>query len=270
MNRFLLITTVSPRSFDLESPRHQLFKAFLASLDHIDYDHFEVYIVGDERVKDISERKFLKKIVTDKVTKGERLRVVFNILRSENQRFDYVARLDDDDLISPIIMNNYSTSQADLIADKYHTFYDVVSRKYSQQKRNWIANTAFHKWEHATHILDEDNGSGLCFDYDHAKFWLNYYQNKTISYTNKATPVYIRVLNPLSVTSMSGRIDSSLKKQAYIEYLRGFGDFSRQILFQTFSARINELKRISSSFGFEIEHDFNIGMLSRILNKLKI
>ena len=137
----------------------------------------------------------------------------------------YIVRLDDDDLISPELFDEIAKSDFDCYTDRYHQFYDLSSGKVSAQKRDWFPNTAIHKFEHALTQVPRLGGSehagesNFLFACDHSKAWHPFYENKNVKFTGKDNPLYLRVLNPGSVTAIDNQMTN------YIDYLAGFGNW---------------------------------------------
>ncbi|MEZ4720831.1 MAG: hypothetical protein R2813_03020 [Flavobacteriales bacterium] len=273
MNRFLFITTTSPKSCKIDSLRNQLYnRLFFKRIAEITYPNVEFWIIGEvpenqSKVKNLNIRFF----DTDKKTKGDRLREVYERLKQTSKQFDYISRLDDDDILSISVLEKYAHSAADLIMDRYHTFLDITSGRYGQQRREWVANTAFHKYEHAMQIIDPENGTGLLFDYDHAKSWINYYQEKQIEYTSKEGPIYMRVLNPHSITALGGEgVYSQQDFEAFFKYLRAFGYFQAATYPKGFEHIYPDVMEIVKSLDFP-ENTLNTrpSVFNKIISRLR-
>lgn len=151
---------------------------------------------------------------------------------------DFIIRLDDDDIISPDILERVSKENFDCYADEFHTFYDLSSGKICQQKRNWLPNTVIHSFKHAMKIME--NGKPL-FSQDHSEVWLNYYSGKKIIYSPKEHPVYLRIISP---TSVSGKKD--FNSEGYQKYLYSFGKWGNFGLndFKIYRDDLNKPKEI--------------------------
>lgn len=137
----------------------------------------------------------------------------------------YIVRLDDDDLINPELFDQIAKSDFDCYTDRYHQFYDLSSGKVSAQKRNWFPNTAIHKFEYALTQVPRLGGSeqagesNFLFACDHSKAWHPFYENENVKFTNKGNPLYLRVLNPGSITARDYQVND------YVDYLAEFGNW---------------------------------------------
>jgi hypothetical protein len=244
MNHFAAITALSPDSLIKGTLRNALFDLFLRQIDQVKYPHFKVYIFGSDQALKSDKVVF---IPSPSGSKGDRMQFAYNHFIENNIPFDYIARLDDDDLISTTIFEQYAKSEVDLITDKYHSFIDLCGQGIIQQQRDWIPNTAFHRKDHALKIIEDSNISGLAFDHDHFKVWKYYYEGKNVGYTDRDKPVYLRVLNPGSITSMH----EGSGPKAYQRYLRGFGRKSRLESIAGFDSAVQGLSDISKAFELE-------------------
>lgn len=252
VNRFLVITTYAPASFEKGTLREAIFHAFYAMLKAQTYPHFQVLLFGHLEDKEDGNLRFVK--VQGK-NKGEKLREAFAYIREQNIEADYITRLDDDDWLSLTVMEQNAHATVDLIADEFHAFADVLSGKWTVQKRPWIANTAFHRFEHAMHVIDADNGTGLLFDYDHSEKWHAYYADKNIQYTSKNNPVYMRVLSPTTITSSGskevGKVLNAQEIQTYRNYCKKFGRFQQDTFPEAFLPGQKVLEEARKKFGLD-------------------
>lgn len=269
MNKFLFITTTSPKSFEKETLRNKLFNLFLKTIHKINYPHVDFYIVKpiDEKINVTKDN--IKIFDSEKNTKGEKLIEIFEFLKSSDKKYDYVSRLDDDDLLSTKTLYHFSTSKADLIMDKYHSFLDITSGRISQQKRPWVPNTALHKFEHAMKLVDENDTSGLLFGHSHSKKWRVYYEGKNVAYSSKRSPIYLRILNPMSITAISHNQKNAINAAAldYFNYLNRFGHFKVRQLPDGFRELDSDVANIISALNYERNKRWNENTFIRRLWK---
>jgi glycosyltransferase involved in cell wall biosynthesis len=196
MKKFLFIVPLTPSDY-LTPLRSELFKLFLSALKDQTYAHWQALLLGEEEKTD---GNILYKKVPER-SKERKLTYAYEYISSLSQKPDYIIRLDDDDLISPDVLERVSatTEDFDCYADKYHCYYDVVSGKICQVKNSWLPNTIIHRTEHALAKIAPDN---LClFLLDHSIYWMEYYSKKKIFFENKITPVYLRIMSPTSSSS---------------------------------------------------------------------
>jgi hypothetical protein len=222
MKKFLFITTLTPKNL-LSPLRASLFDLFLEGLGKQSYPGWEALLIGEEE-KAEEKIRYLK---TDAVVKSDKLKIAFNYIQNLEVKPDFIIRLDDDDLISPNVLERVSLMEFDCYADQYHTFYDLASGKISQQKRNWLANTVIHKYEHA--ISTNTENQLPLFMQDHSQAWHVYYENMKVIFSDPSAPVYLRILSPTTITSkMDHQKRSAFENTdmlAYSKYVKKFGNW---------------------------------------------
>ncbi len=181
-----------------------------------------VWLLGDAN-EEVSDFQTIK---VEGTSKEDKLWEAGKILKASfTPPARYIVRLDDDDLINVSAFEAAANKDFDCFTDRYHQFYDLSSGAVSAQKRDWIPNTAIHKFEHAMQTVPATGGSKLAgkenflFACDHSQAWHSYYADKKVVYSDKNNPLYLRVLNPGSITAR----ENGLK--AYADYLAGFGNW---------------------------------------------
>ena len=214
-NSFLFITPLTPLSHRTQL-RSELFQCYLQALNKQTHHNWQALLIGEEDKKE-GNCIYIK---TNSVTKQEKLMDAYEFILRMPEKPDFIIRLDDDDVISPHILEIACTKKFDCYADKHHLFYDITSAMTSRQKRNWLPNTIIHKAEHALAPFGPE-GKPL-FTHDHSKAWHVYYKGRKIKWASKRHPVYMRILSP---TSISGKVDYT----EYSEYLKGFGKWRKKI-----------------------------------------
>lgn len=232
MNRFVFITHVTPVA-KRNALRQQLFELYATALQNQTYTDW--FVIQLHEGPDETEGKFHRFHLPD-AGREEKFQALTALFRRDDftsliRSADYVIKLDDDDLISPTILQALSTFSDDLYYDAYHTFYDISSGTLTQQQRAWVASTCVHKTEHA---LSEWKGEGaspvgnLLYT-DHSKTWHRYYAEKTAVKADALHPVYARVLSPTSITSGGTALVKTIADvdmQKYYAYLRSFGEWN--------------------------------------------
>ncbi len=219
--KFLFITPLTPSSM-MNEVRYKLHQAYLNALDSQLYSNWEVLLVGEEE-KTEGKKTYLK---CSGITKGDKIQLAYTYINSLPDKPEYLIRLDDDDIISPMILEKVRDIKFDCYADKYHSFYDLNSGLISQQKRDWLPNTVIHKMEHALQIYGEENKP--LFTLDHSKYWHEYYRKKKVKWARKSHPVYLRILSETSITA--NRPGSNESSENYKKYLSGFGRWKKKEL----------------------------------------
>lgn len=227
---------------------------------------YRVWLLG-EMEEEISDFEIIK---VRGVSKEDKLWEAGKILEAGYTPLaKYVVRLDDDDLINPEIFDAFATEYFDCCTDRYHTFYDLSSGNVSAQKRDWFPNTVIHRYKHAMQKVPVQGGSELAgesnflFACDHSQTWHDYYADKTVRYTSKYDPLYIRVLSPGSITAQQTSYNE------YAGYLTGFGSWKSPFPLKN-TVLQKELKEIwfreNDSFK---EHEFpKKSILKRVVKRI--
>jgi hypothetical protein len=142
---------------------------------------------------------------------------------------DYIIKLDDDDVISPVILERLKDFHGDLYYDGSHTFFDITSGTVTQQSRPWVASTCVHRKACAFDTWHGEGASelGNLLYSDHSKSWHVYYSTKNKVAADPSEPVYMRVLSPTSITGGGGMQFSASALNRYHEYLASFGNWKK-------------------------------------------
>ncbi len=213
MQEFIFIIPRTPKKYKT-SVRESLWRITIKSLINQSYAFWKAIVVCDDLDEpSIDDRIIYLKSPAQK--KGEKIKEAIHYIKSQKIRIDFVIRLDDDDLIMPKALEDSLKFNFDVYADRYHTFYDLSSGLLSIDNRKWLANTVIHKVSHALKICD-DTGKYL-INHDHSQMWHKYYKSKMVVYSKKTSPIYIRVLNPVSI--------SACEFNNYDNYLSFFGNW---------------------------------------------
>jgi hypothetical protein len=147
--------------------------------------------------------------------------VAMEFIAKEQRKPKYVIRLDDDDLISPNIVSTIEKigDNYDCFADRYQVLYNITNGKLSFNDFPWMANTVFHKYEHAK-VFITARGNTL-INCSHEAFH-EYYAGKKVWYAPKMHPIYVRTHSPtvLNLHSKSGAIsyEQHLKRYRFWHY----------------------------------------------------
>ncbi|GAB4139925.1 MAG: hypothetical protein Fur0041_15100 [Bacteroidia bacterium] len=228
MNHFLFITHMTPR-LKRSVFRQHLIDLYYKALKAQQYNHWEVIILGDESANADSRFHVFPLSDTDTASKHQEIASLLNQKDFAEiiARADYVIKLDDDDLINPLLLKQLVNFKGDVFYDEYHTFVDTSSGTITCQKRPWIASTCVHKKVHAFAEWKNEGASALqiLLYSDHSKAWHRYYEGKDRHSADKQHPVYLRVLSPTSITAGSGSRFDETAREAYYRYLKSFGDW---------------------------------------------
>lgn len=203
--------------------REKLWKISLDSILNQQYDNWTAIIIGEKEPVADSRVLFIE---IDMAKKGEKLNAAIEYIAAGRQRFDYIIRMDDDDIISETALQRFAHTDADCIYDQYHAFWEVFSGKLSIQKRAWMANTVMHKTGHALFEMTEYDKPCYLLNSDHSESWHKYYRGRQIISSPQYEPLYVRILSPFTVTAGVNKQDDVYRQ--YIEYLSHFGDWAEK------------------------------------------
>lgn len=221
---FLFLIPLMPAEF-LDSQRKKLRELCFSQIRKLD-SSYSVWLLGD--VTDESRLpEHFETIPTKGRTKEDKLFEAGEILVTDHvQNYRYLVRLDDDDLINPRVFDLNAAAEFDCVVDSAHWFYDLSSGMLSRQKREWFPNTVIHAFENALTLVDAKGGAAgagnqnFLFACDHSLAWHPFYENRNIKRIESDNPLYIRVLNPGSITATA---NGSKRKADYLSYLTTFG-----------------------------------------------
>ncbi|MBI4930127.1 MAG: glycosyltransferase family 2 protein [Bacteroidetes bacterium] len=267
MKKFLFFVALTPTQL-LTPLRKNLFLQFLNALENQTYQNWQAILIGEEEKNDgriIYKKTYLK-------TKSEKLISAYKYFLTLREKPDYIIRLDDDDLISPNVLQKVVTCSVDFdcYADKYHAYYDVVSGQVCHVQNAWMPNTIIHKTNHAISSYTHDAKPLVLLD--HSKYWMEYYLGKRIIWENKTTPVYLRIMSPTSITSgMSSQSIMNFSTDILNNYHRktkGIGKWKNEQP-EEFANYINVLKndwkKISGLSHVQFKHSFIETLLKKFV-----
>jgi hypothetical protein len=273
MNRFLFITHVTPSK--KRSPlREKLFSIYKSALLKQSYNNWKVLLISEENKV---EGNFHHYKIDQTVSKQHTAYQLENFFESEAimqfiYSFDYIVKLDDDDIIGVDTLERYKNIDCDLVFDEWHTFYDISSGNITQQKRNWVASTCIHKTEHA--LAKKNNDAAINFYNnsvlysDHSKIWHTYYKDKNIKKADAISPLYLRVLSPTSITAGSNL--DTIDYKTYYKYLKTFGYWKDKKYIYGFENYLPMLKKAWEETSNTIQKPIKgISLMNKILDRIK-
>lgn len=278
MNKFLFITHLTPAA-KRSALRHSLLNLYFTALEKQTYPNWKVLQIGEQEKR---SENFFEVGIDPSLNKEARRKQIAEAydrvdVREYISEVDYVIKLDDDDIISPFILEKLKDFTGDMYFDKLHTFYDVSSGQITAQNRIWLASTCVHKAKHAFAKMNplgpENIYENSILYTDHSKVWHQYYNNRNCSVADPKHPVYLRVLSPTSITAGAKKFPLDTVKDvdfdSYFNYLHSFGDWKKADV-RDFDKYLPALTKAWVDFsGMELKSLKNVRRTSMIGNKLK-
>ena len=278
MKKFVFVTHFTP-TLKLSLLRKKLQELYLKALHAQTYSGWKVLIIGEAEFEDtrfkivhLNSNQSKENIIADTIKIYEREDVMKWVTNS-----DYLIKLDDDDIISPNILEKIKSKNFDVCYDEFHTFYNITSGQITQQKRPWIASTCVHK---TTHALSPINGtkknfySNSVLYTEHSQVWHQYYAGKNNLIADPSEPVYLRVLSPTSITAGAKRFPiittDDIDFNHYHDYLHLFGNWENKKNCIEFDAYLLDLKKSWEEFsGQELKKIPMKNLFKKFQDKLK-
>lgn len=218
MKQFVFIIPRTPKQFSTPL-RNELFDITLRSLKQQPFKDWEAIVIDDHD----REEANIRYVKTDRVTKSEKLQFALEFIDSQQHKPKYLIRLDDDDIISPNILQQVSQLDFDCYTDRFHTCLNLINGKIHHQQCNCFPNTVIHKYECALDIFGDEQKPLLLNKHTQ---WHKYYENKNVLYAKYSNPVYLRVLSPTTRTAKNPSLVynvSDIDFDSYTDYLTQFG-----------------------------------------------
>jgi hypothetical protein len=251
-----------PTSPDLaeDSLRKDLQKLCFQQVAKLDAS-FVVWLLGDAD----TDHPHFKSIDCKGTTKEEKLKESGDQLAALPQLAKYLVRLDDDDLINPMVFDELANRDFDIAYDRKHFFYDLATDLASRQKRDWIPNTAIMDFQKAMNKVESiggaetEDGKNYLFACDHSRAWRVFFDGGTIVHSKE--PIYVRILNPDSITATA---NGEFSENNYFRYLQGFGAW-RAVLPESIKPLHPDLMKIRQKhFGDPLNFKPKRGLFSRL------
>jgi|SRR6185312_4534055 len=178
--------------------------------------------------------------------------VAMQYIERQERKPKYIARLDDDDFISPSIVSiiEQTTVDYDCFADHYQAMVNVTSGKVCLTVLQWMPNTIFHKYEHAKTFIPEFNC--MLINTSHDKGFHTYYKGKNIWQPEKGKPIYLRTLSPTNLSLSTGNT-----KDTFESHARKYGFWQYKLL-PEFEPYLSELyKGYEALSNTKVERNFS-------------
>lgn len=259
--KYVFLIPRTPKRFR-KSSRDSLWSICKSALIQQKSNNWLAIVIGDCDGEELDSKHF-KCLPYDDFDKIDKLRTGLNYIQSWNQKPEYLIRLDDDDIISPSILDyiNNTKVQFDCYTDARQAVIDVVFLKISHFKANWFPNTVIHSYHHAIQRCGPQNE--ILILQHHDEFWHSYYSEKRILKVTRKNQIYYRLLSPFSITSTSNNKEIGNLWTQHLSYLNGYGPWIN--LSKKFPHYL-ELKKVRDSY---IVITYPRSMRYWLVNKLK-
>lgn len=204
---FLFIVPLTPRSH-LTPARRQLRQLCLTSLISQTCTAWKALMIGELQEGEALHENFI--LLRFEGHKEEKLQKATAYIQDQQLPGDYIIRLDDDDIFNPYLLQTLKSKSFDLFVDRFQTFWNPVTGKVAQKVMYWFPNTCIHRRELAlkafgnfppgdyTRYTDQPH----LIENEHNDFHLFYSQTHRIVFSKRNNPVYLRTMNPDSITAM--------------------------------------------------------------------
>jgi glycosyltransferase involved in cell wall biosynthesis len=216
MKRFCYIIPKTPIEF--QSPiRKRLWEITVQSLlKQTSKDWFAIIVDDTNRI----DGPFHHITTEENKTKKFKLLTALKHIETLKTKPQYLIRLDDDDVVSPSLLEKLKNNDFDCYADKTKWFYDIVAKRFYINRRPWLTNTIIQKYDLALTVQKENNLPLLACN--HFSFFNKFYLNTKIRYSFILSPVYVRILSPacLTLTHEFGTDQTGMDMDAYNKMLK--------------------------------------------------
>ena len=244
--------------------------------------NYVVWLLGEAEIN----HPHFKSIACKGTTKEEKLKEAGDQLAALPQLAKYLVRLDDDDLINPVVFDELAKRDFDIAYDRKHFFYDLATDLASRQKRDWIPNTAIMDFQKAMTKVDDPRllsadterlalsaaeGSrsadtersrsveNYLFACDHSRAWRIFFSGGNIVHPKGS--IYVRILNPESITATAS---GKFSENNYFRYLQGFGAWRAVLPEALLSVKTDLMKIRQKHFGDPLNFKPKRGLFSRL------
>ncbi len=217
MKDFVFIIPLTPKRL-LNPVRQTLFDMMIYALKGQTSDNWNALLLGEDEKQDgnliyINSEKSLDPNYTKEfrgdaghTDKHHKIEIALQHIARADKKPKYLIRLDDDDLISPTVITFIENSKInyDCYADKYQALYNIADGKIALPALPWMANSIFHKYEHAITTVASFNLKLI--NCDHSQAFHVYYADKRVFFFPKYAPLYLRIFSQTSlhITSDQG------------------------------------------------------------------
>lgn len=233
MKDFVFIIPLTPKSL-LNPVRQTLFDMMIVALKGQTSDNWQALLIGEDEKEDgnllyITDKSLDLNYVkifrndTGHTDKHHKIEIALQHIAHAEKKPKYLIRLDDDDLISPTIIDRIEKMgiSYDCYADKYQALYNVMNGKIALPNLSWMANSIFHKYEHAITYFDAFNLKLI--NCSHSESFHIYYADKKVFYSPKFYPLYLRILSDTCLNinaTVKVALDKHTKKFGFWHYAR--------------------------------------------------
>ena len=250
--QYLFLIPLTPKEYLTEN-RKKLTKIALQSLIDQTYPHWKAILIGEKCESNPSDDRFIYIEVEGK--KEEKLQFATDYIIESGLKVDYLIRLDDDDLFSTTTLKSLGQPDADVIVDKHHYFYNPLDNRVAKKVCYWFPNTCIIKinialkfwgsFPSGDFIWHRENARLI--ENEHNKFHEYFRNSEKIIFADKNHPIYLRVLNPDSISAHDSQFN---------DYLDGFGVWTKDIPngFETNALKVSDFVKHHQSIFLRVKN----------------
>lgn len=241
--KVLFIIPKTPKKFSSDF-REELFLLTIESLLKQTFRSWNALIVtDDEKLKFKDDRLIV--VNSFVLSKKEKIDVAIERIWPIRSNYQYVVRLDDDDIISSTILEDISRKKKfDVYLDLWQSFYHYETGGIAQSVFSFPANSVIIKTSVAF--------SNFNYDGDGPRYMINNQHNNylfcpkinNIKVSRRNAPIYVRTVTSSSITAGQSHDRH--------EYLNWFGTWKYRVKLAGFSFKRESTPRITQSCAYKV------------------
>lgn len=208
MNSYLFIIPLTPASF-LNEERLALQKLCFSALNIQNYKNWKALIIGGHLPLEFEHNEHYI-FINYEAKKEEKLQIATQYLIENNLNFDYLIRLDDDDIFNPFLLMDLANKEFNIYVDQKHWFWYPEKNYVANDLRHWLPNSVIIKKDIAYTPFGEfppgnhKNIAKKCMliHNEHHVIHEFFLKKKIhVTFAPKNKPIYLRSISNSSITS---------------------------------------------------------------------
>lgn len=233
---FVFVTCLTPRA-SLSPLRAELFELYKSSLLKQSSSNWSAILMGEENR---TEGNFIY-LKAESTTKEDKLLELYHILDKLSVKPKYLIRLDDDDVISPVILQKIESEKLDfdVFVDKYQCMFNVYDLRSLSKEFAWFPSTVIMRFEDAMTKISYFRDLPL-FVCDHDLVFHKFYHGRKVFYSKRYQPLYLRIFSPTSLSF-------SDSNKEFEQYCKRFGVW-KYFSFEGYEGVLTHLEQINKKY----------------------